>query len=363
MNFEKFLLARPLGGLNDSLVQLELSRSYAQRFGRTLVIDTSAGNLKDAFSNYFEPLPHFGTVLKTYTPDLLQALDQMDSVRPAAVAHRLSSYELKFVEQGYVLTDLEEPVQFDMSADHEEQLLVHEQCGGGRDSFNFLQHVCFQPLIATEIVRRLLALKLGYDAVHVRHTDYQTDYRTFLKRLSPSLRGRRVLLCTDSPQVQAEAPGLLKGCADVLMLSEVPDNGGLFGHQLGHQGAFQRNLAALTDLVAMACAKRFYFTNVSLGNISGFSMLAEALRLNPTLTLSLLRKADPQLLDVFRRDLGRAQRAIGSPADEFRLFIADKLQWRWNRAAKHLTKRLRKKQVLIPALQPIPKWAFWRRQA
>ncbi|TPW33107.1 hypothetical protein FJU08_00615 [Martelella alba] len=361
MEFEKLLLARPLGGLNDSLVQLELCRSYAQRFGRTLIIDTNAGNLKDDFHIYFEPLAHFGVPLRLYSADVVQDLNQIDSVRPAAVTHQLSTYKLKFIEQRYVLADKKVPVQFDMAADHKEQLLVHEQCGGGRDSFNFLQHVCLQPFLANEIVKRLLSLKLGYDAIHVRHTDYQTDYRNFLKRLAPSVRGRRVLLCTDSPQVQEEAPALLAGCADVLMLSQIPDTGGLPGHELGREGAFKRNIDALTDLVAMACSRRFYFTNVSQGNISGFSMLAESLRLNPALTLSLLRNADPLLLDRFRRDLGIAQNAIGKPVDEIRRLIADQMQWRWNRAAKHLTKRLRKKQVLIPALRPMPRWAFWRR--
>jgi hypothetical protein len=52
---ESFLLCRPHGGLNDTFCQIEKCWRYAEKFGRTLIIDTRKSCLFGEFSDFFTP--------------------------------------------------------------------------------------------------------------------------------------------------------------------------------------------------------------------------------------------------------------------------------------------------------------------
>lgn len=59
MNKNRLLLCRPLGGLNDILCQIESCCRYAERFGRTVVVETDfhcTKSFRDDFSRYFVSL-------------------------------------------------------------------------------------------------------------------------------------------------------------------------------------------------------------------------------------------------------------------------------------------------------------------
>ena len=53
---ESFLLCRPHGGLNDTFCQIEKCWRYAEKFGRTLIIDTRKSCLFGEFSDFFTPV-------------------------------------------------------------------------------------------------------------------------------------------------------------------------------------------------------------------------------------------------------------------------------------------------------------------
>ncbi|MFC2970226.1 hypothetical protein [Acidimangrovimonas pyrenivorans] len=354
MTSEKFLLCRPRGGLNDALVQLEACRAYAAKHRRRLVVDMSRGGLKDDFHRYFKPLPHFGPELLPWSKDVAAALDRLQYVVPPEVAGRLASYRTSFVDNRFRLDGGDLPVLFDFSRDHREDLLVYEQGGGGVAALNLLRHLAFSEEVASEILRRLERLGADYDAVHVRHSDYQTDYRRFLRRIAPALRGRRVLLCTDSRAVQAEAPELLRGCARIMTLFDVPETGGQSLHSLARDNAFDANLDTLTDLLALASARRLYFTTVTKGVLSGFSILAEGLRQQPQLVRGLLRDGRAELLadyEARHRQDRRAQLSFEARLGRLAVSLG---QLAWNSKAKRQSRRLRRDFMNFEAADPIP---------
>ena len=91
MTLERILLCQPQGGLNDILCTIKRACLYAERYNRTVFVDTNFANteyMKDDFSNYFKsrdknvylnlsPIAHMLSHLTTF---------------PKCIASRISGY-------------------------------------------------------------------------------------------------------------------------------------------------------------------------------------------------------------------------------------------------------------------------------
>ncbi|MBS7537786.1 hypothetical protein [Ancylobacter lacus] len=295
----RFLLARPRAGLNDALMQLERCRRYAAAYDRTLVLDLTRGGMRLPFGELFRARPEFGCAVLDASPDVIAALDRIADVEPAGIAGRLGSYEPTWHEQGlmYACRDTGTPLRFDMSRDHAARCLVYEQAGGGLTGVWPLRGLSLAPDIAAEIVARLARLGPDYDALHVRHTDYQTDFRKLFERTKPLFVGRRLLVCTDSAEVQRFARSYFAPEVEVLFSSEIPDLGGKPIHETRIVAARVAAVDQFCDLIAMARARRYLFSALSsLGQsgrpmISGYSILVEGMRTLPQVAEGLLALA------------------------------------------------------------------------
>ena len=193
---KRYLLSRPRGGFNDALVQLEKSCRYAEKFGRVLLLDMSRSGLRVQIDDLFDLQGGPGRDVVLWHDDMAPELDRAASVFPDALCHRISTYETVWQQDAIGFADSErgQLISFDHTCDHDAQVLVYEQAGGGYTSLNALRRL--GPLradVAAEIVARLVPLGRGYDAVHLRHSDYETDFVSYLRELRPVLRGRRFL--------------------------------------------------------------------------------------------------------------------------------------------------------------------------
>ena len=189
-------------------------------------------------------------------------------------------------------------INFDHARDHEEQLLVYEQMGGGLASFHLLNRLTLTGAVARAIAARLDGLGSGYEAIHIRHSDYKTDFDTFLRRLRPVLRGRRVVMCSDSAEAKGAAAALLDPTTTVMSVADIPDTKGAPLHTTEDVDYQAANIHLLADLFAMSLARRLFFTRLSghhtaRGKASGFSMLAAVLSRHPAVLRNLLSAADP----------------------------------------------------------------------
>ena len=126
MNLDRVVLCRPRGGLNDVLCQIERVCRYAERFDRTVIIDTnhhSTQYIKDQFSRYF---------VSRQKRVILDATDiefnlKNGSVVPSFLAGDCHRYDAHFdYELGYfVERTTRKPITFNFDKDYAEPLLVH----------------------------------------------------------------------------------------------------------------------------------------------------------------------------------------------------------------------------------------------
>lgn len=182
-------------------------------------------------------------------------------------------------------------LSFDFGAEYAEELIVHEQHGGGLLSTNLVRHLKFSAIARTYISSRLAALPSHYVAIHIRHTDYKTAYVNYLLELKQQFANKHVLICSDNVEVIAEARNLLSD-SKVFTVTKVPNLNGMPLHRFKNYNSenerIEATLRSLADLIALALSEKLYFTNVQKGHASGFSRLANFLHDHKPVVHSLL---------------------------------------------------------------------------
>jgi hypothetical protein len=344
MRSQRYLLCRPRGGLNDTLCRIALCWEYAKRFQRKLIIDCQKSSLFGHFSDYFCVRDSTDDVIPSLNAELLQQLAPL-SCRPASLRGSLEAYPVRFQNGvGYVHAHTGNPTRFcntypmQFVDDFPEDVLVYEDSGGGTASFGLLSHLVLNRSLLAEVEQTLQRLPPRYCAVHIRNTDYRSDYRRILRKIRSQVAAMPLLVCSDDPAVIDYAAQVFP--RRVLRTPRSVQS----RHSTGriHEGALtsphDRTRAAaeaIIDLVCLANATTLYAGRVSsvfrpmvesvksemfrpISVVSGFSALAQYLCSNKHILDALLgrlehvrRPADPAaavLVDtrsVVRRALSR----------------------------------------------------------
>lgn len=313
----KWLLCVPRGGLNDTLCQIQLCLEYAQKYNRTVFIDTRKSGIRARLSQYFE-LEKSNSNIVLYPNGGSSPLWNKDYY-PNCIKHEsdevISEYdpEVGFVEE---LTKV--PLRFDMSRDYGHQLLYYEQCGGGSYGWKTLIHFRFIDSIRNELRLRLESLPEAYVGMHIRHSDVKSDYHRFLSNTRTFVAGQSVLLCTDSSEVLKRAKAILSQ-SSLVLISVPPDTGGLPLHDRQEFTDNAINLSMLADLMALSLSDVIIRPSHSCGYLSGFATLAIELQKRPWIIRQLLGFSPKQLKrnknhlkfrELFKtREIPRAQNA------------------------------------------------------
>lgn len=275
----RYLLCRPVGGLNDSLCQIEKCWRYAETYGRHLVIDTAFSGLMDDFFRYFVPRPEPRITVTGLTPELLAALDAVDNVFPAVLTGRVSGYKVEQIAPGENLCEAESrvPLCFDLGRDHDAQLLVHHQYGGGTLGYSALRRLRLTAPVATDVLTRHRNLQPGYVAIHIRNTDAMTDYAPVFRSIRPFVRGRTLLICSDDKGSIDHARDFYGSGVRVVSNANLPDTGGKTLHYNDALDPYAANCDALADLFWLSMSRRLFLAKTHLDRLSGYSRLAAQL--------------------------------------------------------------------------------------
>lgn len=251
----RMLLCRPRGGLNDMLSQIERCCRYAEMTDRSVIVDTKFGSdsYGDEFDRYFISRQ---TRLSLSASELRSAFDRAE-VFPAGLKGRVSSYEshLDATRRQYVDSQTGEPLTFDFAQDYPQELLVHQQPRRRPYAVSVFMRLRLQPHLTRELLARFGKIGGPYLGVHIRHTDYLSDYHPVIERVAAA-EIERVFLATDNQQVLDHFRARGAGEGDVV----------------------RRNGDAILDLLLLALSGRIVsadITNSPYGfKKSGFTVLA-----------------------------------------------------------------------------------------
>ena len=333
---EKFILCIPRGcGFNDVLCQISEAYTFALKTNRKLIIDTRLSGIADVFSNYVTSKdPSIEIELTnsrlsqlnslTCYPKEVEGKIELIHHTFLAVESKKSSYwryfntvnnfsklfsyllkpsfdYFKFNRIGFLIDYLRIRkkvlrVHLDDQLNNSAAVIVQFQSGGGLASLKSIDFFNLRPEITLEVENRLKYLGEDYDAIHIRHTDYQSDFESFLINISDELKGRKVLLCTDNKAIFKPAARILENS---IIVNDLKFNTSKFSIKRTTPLHFQwnsplhirreNNINMLTDLVGLARSGRLYFPGIikwrdkPYEGISGFSLLADGLHKNPEL--------------------------------------------------------------------------------
>ena len=336
---EKYVLCLPRGcGFNDVLCQINEAYKFSKKSNRTLLIDTHLSGLADSLSNYFDLLIQDNTIklnLKdedihklnklTCFPNELEGKIDWIYYRFAAIEskkmdtwiyfnsiHNLFkvlfyvlkninlnsiSLKIKFIVNYLNIRKNKFCIQFDNLETHPAELVVHHMSGGGEESIETLRMLKLKNEIINKINLKIIFLGFDYDAIHIRNTDYKSEYVTFLERVKLKTLGRKIFLCTDNLDIIRVAKETMNHTEIVDIEKFFPKckrkNSPIhFQWGLSKETIQLNNIIMLADLIGMAKSKNLFYPNLAenihQARISGFSLLAENLKSMPALVDQLM---------------------------------------------------------------------------
>lgn len=278
----RLLLCRPQAGLTDTLCQIGKCLRYADKFGRKIVVEMDfpgAVHFRDDFSIYFTS--HDSRLIlssKGFRPqfDNLQAF-------PSSLSGRVNSYVGVWKKKFENIVDAadDQLLSFDFRKNYTQPLLVHHAAGGGMRNVKVaLRRLSVTKLIQDEVRLRTALIGGPYTSLHIRYTDYVTDFQDRLLELKEKISGP-IFLATDNRKA-LEICQKLFGKKRVFSFAKFPKVDGQPIHSDMKMNAKTSNVDAICDVIMLATAKTYYFfpliaTHRKWVNFSSFSEFAQML--------------------------------------------------------------------------------------
>ena len=266
------------------LCQIERACAYADRFCRTVVVDTRehlGRTFRDRLSRYFKSL-QANLVLEI---DGVRArLDSLD-VAPGFLAGRVNGRQARFDTARAMFVDAQvgEPLTFVFELDSAEPVLFHHMSGGGVGGVRELARLALQPDLVETLKTRLAVIGPRYVGLHIRNTDYRARYSGLLERLGVD-PASRIFVATDSRQSLADCRAVF-GAERVFGFADLPQTDGVTLHHITAAAQlFERNRDAILDVVMLGLASQLHMfelePNPYGSRFSGFSLLGANLNGN-----------------------------------------------------------------------------------
>jgi hypothetical protein len=279
---ERLLLCRPQAGLTDVFSRIGRCVRYADSFGRQVIVEmdfVGAQHFRDDFEYYF--VSHDGDLFLS-SVKYSKRFDQLKA-NPKCFSGRINSYVATYSLKVEAIADVEtgDIPCFDFSTDHVEPLLLYHASGGGlRKAKIALRRISLSAEVKQVVQARLSRLSRNYTSIHIRNTDFATDYKAHLSRVKSEIDGP-IYVATDNCEVLNYCREIF-GESRIYNFSNLPNEAGRPIHSNATLDARQHNIDAIADLILLASAQRYYYFPVFNANTegvsySGFSKFAELL--------------------------------------------------------------------------------------
>lgn len=263
------MIARPLGGLNDCLCQIEYCRDIAIATGRRLGIQTESGNpnLKHRFGQTFDSIFEFVDstpyIANTHWRALIQGAK---TIYPSLYGFpgNLENGPLSLLSGGKAWRFKLNPV-----GGEDAEILVHENLAGGLRSSRLLTRIAVRSDLMRVVSQAAERIPLNATGIHFRNSDYKSNPHLLMSFIDRVSINSPILLATDDQSIIST---LRKGYPSKLFLSA--------GDLVRVQRSLTLTENAIVEIMALALCKSFTTVPLSLehkARYSGFGRLARQL--------------------------------------------------------------------------------------
>jgi len=287
----QYLLCRPMNGLNDMLCYLYICYNYCYKNNITLLIDTTYKEccMGSSFDSYF----NFN---KNNKINIISNIDEINNILknnnftiyPNISQSELFDYTVYFNNSIIYISNYNIEAQINFCKIYSENLLLCNSFSCGEDSLKLLNFLTLNKQIISEIWRRYDIIEKPYTSIHIRNTDYKTDYIKIYNNNKKDIINSNIFLASDSIDVV----NFYKNIEFIKLYN--------FNNSLNNDNnpihyycnnKYSMMVDTLCDLILLALGNKFIKPeNMVLGFLSGFTRLAYNLFNNKDLVYSLLGK-------------------------------------------------------------------------
>ena len=177
----KYVLCRPEGGLNDMFVQISKCYDYCIKYNRTLLVDTvNNDGFKYNLSYYFESKSDLLKIDYDEVLDILKVLQSSNSVSFPNINYVYHQSHFSHHFNNFISNENNSLLTFDFNTWYHEELLIHDQCGGGSPNMEIFTKLKLKEHMMQNFYEKYGKIaefcgKNDYSAVHIRNTDMKTD--------------------------------------------------------------------------------------------------------------------------------------------------------------------------------------------
>jgi hypothetical protein len=209
------------------------------------------------------------------------------SVFPSVVKNQLNHYQAEHHHKKapyYVEAKSKETLTFDFAKSYSESILLHHQLGGWHESYMMFLRLGLNDETQALLQQRLKMIGRHYVGLHIRDTDYQTNYWPVvlaLKKKAPA----KLFLATDS----RVALDLVQAELTQTKIYSFARDLSVDGHPIhlaspSNLDPYRRNQDAIIDLLMLALAQHLVLIPLAgrqgrsdFPQYSGYSLLAKNL--------------------------------------------------------------------------------------
>lgn len=265
-----FLIARPMGGLNDILCTIHRCYNYCIQYQRKLIIHTAHHNAKTLFA---DGIDNYIVARDSSAKIGLNTCEQVVAALP-------SYFDNSKIDKPWKCDIAPNSIDFARGS-HSQHLLFHGW-GGGCIGFNVFNYLDFAPPVKSYVSTKLQTLPNHYNAIHFRHTDYKSNPDELWTTIKMLIELRLPLyLATDSQQILDEAnarhPGAILNICNRLSAT----TRAIHHSRLALEKEVVYDMFA--DLAILCFAQSLHCTKLSNPSIdtmpySGFCILAKSMK-------------------------------------------------------------------------------------
>jgi len=185
---QKYILCRPLGGLNDSLCQIKSCYDYSKKTNRILLIDTLYAQLNISFHELFTFIDDINIIYNSYEIKTLIiniTTTNNCTIYPTEITNLYSNQQWSSIN---------------FTEEYKEDIILHCYWGSGQ-GINTLKLLQLNDNIIQYIIQKYVFILKPYISIHIRNTDYKTNYQELYEENSEIINNNNLFLATDSREV------------------------------------------------------------------------------------------------------------------------------------------------------------------
>lgn len=265
MKNKRILLCNLRGGVNDTFSQASKVIRYGLEYKRIMYFQTIDSVFKGKFNEIFSLI---NTKYRIFFDELPDELKFFLTKKKKYTKYRNVIYS----DSGF-------PVTFDFEKDHVDDILCHDQFGGGSNGYEFLKYFEPKDIIKNKIKDFQNKYKNQYDGIHIRCTDIQTDYKKNFQKLMTK-NFNYIFVCSDSDDVLVHANQIIpkrKLLYSSIFRSKTLKNLHIES-DFSERECISQLILTFYEIYILAGCKTFYYCRSRFGLISGFSQLILGIR-------------------------------------------------------------------------------------